>query len=118
LNGHNYALFGLQELSVLTKDASHLKLYEEGLDSLCKNIHLFDNGYWSWYWLNEPKYIASAMYHNLHSIQLAALYSMSGETILEKQSLTFQYYAEKSSCRYRAAFTMLKDKVLKTASKV
>lgn len=118
LNGHNYALFGLHELSTLTDDPLHLKLFRDGLNSLCQSVHLFDCGFWSWYWLNEPKYISSAMYHNLHSTQLMALYRMSDEEVLKKYSNVFRYYAGKPSFRYRAAFTMLKDKILKTASKV
>ncbi|MEO6490625.1 MAG: D-glucuronyl C5-epimerase family protein [Ferruginibacter sp.] len=115
LNGHNYALFGLADLFSISSEAwvkSHL---DAGIYSLINSIEYFDNGFWSWYWLNEPLYIASAMYHNLHVCQLKAMAHISNSEKLALYASRFEKYAQSPLKRARAAAYMVNAKIKKKA---
>ncbi len=116
LNGHIYALFGLADLAKISGDEWVLDYLENGILSVINAIEYFDNGYWSWYWLDKPLYIASAMYHNLHICQLQALAAISGDKKLETYAGKFAGYANSSSKRMRAASVMVKAKIKKKLS--
>ena len=113
LNGHNYTLFGLNDLYTISSEQWVKDHLDTGIASLIKSINLFDNGYWSWYWVNKPLYIASAMYHNLHICQLQALAKLSGHDKLQQYALRFANYAQSPVKRGRAAMTMLQAKIAK-----
>lgn len=110
LNGHIYAIFGLQELNSILKSEWIKNLIDQGLNSIKNSINLFDNGYWSWYWLETPLYIASAMYHNLHICQLNALAKNVDSNIFESSSKQFAMYASSPANRIKAALIMFKAK--------
>ena len=113
LNGHNYALWGLWELNkVLNSDQSN-KLFQQGLQSLEKALPLFDAGYWSWYWVNERKYMATIMYHNLHIIQLEHLASVTESKIIGFYAKKFDLYSANPLNRLRSAASVFKSKVSK-----
>lgn len=113
LNGHNYALWGLWELSkVLKSELSH-RLFKQGWQSLEKALPLFDAGYWSWYWANEPRYMATIMYHNLHIIQLEHLARVTGSEIIGYYARKFEGYAANPLNRLRSAASVIKSKVSK-----
>ena len=113
LNGHNYALFGLSDLVTVSGEKWVKDHLDTGIKSLTDSIAYFDNGFWSWYWLDRPLYIASAMYHNLHICQLTAIAQMSGETKLDAYAKKFAGYARSSACRAKAGAYMLKAKIKK-----
>lgn len=113
LNGHNYALFGLNDLLSVTADQKVKDFLNIGIRAVVDSVDFYDNGYWSWYWLNKPHYIASAMYHNLHVCQLKALWKISGNEKLLEVSNRFAGYAESPVKRARAGFSMLFAKIKK-----
>ena len=113
LNGHNYSLFGLADLVKISGEAWVKDHLNTGINSLIDSIEYFDNGFWSWYWVDKPLYIASAMYHNLHICQLQALYGISGNEKLLIHSKIFAAYAQSASKRAKAAAYMLKAKIKK-----
>ncbi|MBS1927282.1 MAG: hypothetical protein JST95_01645 [Bacteroidetes bacterium] len=113
LNGHNYSLFGLRDLYAVSGERWVKEYLETGIKSVVESIHFFDNGYWSWYWLNKPHYIASAMYHNLHVCQLKALARLSGEDKLSIYADRFAGYAQSPIKRTRAGIAMLFAKIRK-----
>ena len=113
LNGHNYSLFGLDDLVKISGDVLVKNYLDTGIQSLIDSIEYFDNGFWTWYSLNKPLYIASAMYHNLHICQLKALSAMSGSDKLSEWSDKFAKYARSPTKRARAAGFMLKAKIKK-----
>ncbi|MEP7164093.1 MAG: D-glucuronyl C5-epimerase family protein [Ferruginibacter sp.] len=113
LNGHNYSLFGLADLANISGEASVKNHLDTGIRSLIDSIEYFDNGFWSWYSLNKPLYIASAMYHNLHICQLKALSIIAGSDNLDTWSEKFASYARSPAKRARAAGFMLKAKIKK-----
>ncbi len=113
LNGHNYALFGLADLVSISNEEWVKDYLDIGIQALIDSVEYFDNGFWSWYWLNKPLYIASAMYHNLHICQLKILAEMSGSEKLALYSNRFAAYAQSPYKRSLAAAYMLKAKVKK-----
>ena len=116
LNGHNYSLFGLADLVKISGEAWVKDLLNTGINSLIDSIEYFDNGFWSWYWVEKPLYIASAMYHNLHICQLQALSGISGNEKLLAYSKKFAAYAQSPSKRAKAGAYMLKAKIKKKLS--
>ena len=116
LNGHNYSLFGLADLVKISGEAWVKDLLNTGINSLIDSIEYFDNGFWSWYWVEKPLYIASAMYHNLHICQLQALSGISGNEKLLAYSKKFAAYAQSPSKRAKAGAYMVKAKIKKKLS--
>jgi hypothetical protein len=113
LNGHNYALFGLADLVSISNENWVREHLNTGIKALAESVQFFDNGFWSWYWVNKPLYIASAMYHNLHICQLKALYNLSGNDKLLLYADRFAAYAKSPVKRAIAAAYMLKAKIKK-----
>jgi hypothetical protein len=76
-------------------------------------LPLFDNGFWSWYWVceSDPSYIASMMYHSMHVGQLLSLAAQTGREELRNYGLKFQSYASSPICRSRAAAAMVSAKL-------
>jgi len=113
LNGHNYSLFGLADLFNISQQQWVKDYLDTGLRSVNDSVKYFDNGFWSWYWINKPLYIASAMYHNLHICQLTALSNISGNKNLQLYADKFARYAKSPVCRTRAAVYMVIAKLKK-----
>lgn len=113
LNGHNYSLFGLADLFNISQQQWVKDYLDTGLRSVNDSVKYFDNGFWSWYWINKPLYIASAMYHNLHICQLTALSNISGNKNLQLYADKFAGYAKSPVCRTRAAAYMVIAKLKK-----
>ena len=88
LNGFMWALFGVYDLYLLTKNEYHKNAFEDYTKTLRHNLRIFDAGIWSYYDASEDKMLASLFYHRLHIIQLRILYKMT-------KIDTFRNYAEK-----------------------
>ena len=71
------------------------------------------SSYWSWYWANEPRYMATIMYHNLHIIQLEHLASVSGSEVIGSYARKFERYVANPFNRLRSAASVFKSKVSK-----
>lgn len=110
LNGHIYTLFGLFELSKITSDTWVKTLFEKGLASVASSLSRFDSGYWSYYWLNKPYYVASIMYHNLHICQLEALHLITGNPHFGEFAQRFREHANSPINRAKAAFMIANAK--------
>ena len=111
LNGHIYACWGLWELSQYTGDPDVRRRFNIGVDSLEYAIERFDNGWWSSYWLNEPIYIASIMYHNLHIVQLEVMSAITGSAKIAEIAWRFEKYAKSPWRRFRAGVCLLSSKI-------
>lgn len=113
LNGHIYTLFGLADLVKISNQDWVKDHLNTGIRSVVDSIQYFDNGFWSWYWVDKPLYIASAMYHNLHICQLKALADMSGDKKLASYSEKFASYARSPVKRLLSGGFMLIAKIRK-----
>ncbi|MBI2632908.1 MAG: hypothetical protein HYW78_00770 [Parcubacteria group bacterium] len=87
LNGFIWGLWGIYDLWLFTKENKYKNLFDDSIATLLKNIHRYDNGFWSLYQLKHKKLLrmlASPFYHRLHIIQLKILYKMtSAQLFLE-----------------------------------
>ena len=81
LNGFIWALWGVYDYYLLTKDLEVKNLFENCVKTLKKNLQKYDIGFWSLYDLSEQflKNSASPFYHKLHIIQLKILARMTNE---------------------------------------
>jgi hypothetical protein len=111
LNGHIYATYGLHELYLVSGEEWVKKAFDNGYNALINKISEFDNGFWSWYWIDEPKYIASAMYHNLHILQLRFMNEVQPNIQLLEMATRFQAYAQNPIFRIKAMLRMVKSKL-------
>ena len=75
LNGGIFALWGLHDVAMALDDEDAKEDWEAGVDTLARNIHRWDTGYWSLYDLfpHPIPNVASSAYHALHTAQLRAL---------------------------------------------
>lgn len=78
-NGHVFAVLAMENLVDFHPMARII--YKEGLNSIQENIHVYDNGYWSWYdTKGEP---ANNIYQQkLHVMLLAIIYNKTGDPII------------------------------------
>lgn len=88
LNGFIFSLWGLLDLYIVSKNKKAKELYEKGIESLKKNIYLYNISKinWSKYDLYPHKVdnITSIFYHKLHIEQLKAMYILTGEMIYKE----------------------------------
>jgi len=104
LNGMVYTLWGLRDVMLASGDKLATELWEQGVESVAKSLSLFDTGYWSRYWIPEDDldYVASIMYHNLHVVQLTALYQQTGKESFKQYAEQFEGYAASPTNRIKA----------------
>ena len=113
LNGHCYATIGLFELYKYDGNSEVKKLFEQGVKSIESEIELFDTGFWSYYWLDTPRYIASIMYHNLHIIQLEFLGKVTNNVSILNFSKKLEKYGRSPINRIRSVITLIIHKIRK-----
>lgn len=90
LNGFIWALWGVYDWWLLTKNSQSKELFDRCVETLKNNLKKYDTGFWSLYERSgtRMKMMASYFYHSLHIVQLEVMYRMTGEQI-------FKEYAEK-----------------------
>lgn len=114
LNGFIWALWGVYDYFVVTKEQQASKLYQNCLKTLNENLHRYDTGYWSLYDLsnNRLRTIASPFYHSLHIVQLNILYKLTGHNIFLEYSKKWNEYKRKKinvlkAICYKSIFKLL-----------
>jgi heparosan-N-sulfate-glucuronate 5-epimerase len=110
LNGAVFATWGLYDLAVAGLDNDSRGLYAEATDTLARNLHRWDTGWWSRYDLYpHPRVnVASSFYHSLHVDQLRIMQRMSPHPAVDAVLARFERYARSPAFRRRA----LAEKVL------
>lgn len=101
LNGWIFSLFGLYDLSLVSKDNIYEKLLKKTVAALNCRMGKYDCGYWSYY--DDEGTIASPFYHNLHIAQLEALEKTFGLDCFKKYKQQFIHY-RKNRFYYIKAF--------------
>lgn len=104
LNGAVFALWGLHDASRMLGDDAAGTAFGVGVDTLARNIHRWDTGYWSRYDLypHPVKNVASPWYHTLHVNQLRALNALAPRPELDHARIRFEEYARSPVKRSRA----------------
>ncbi len=90
LNGFIWAIWGVYDYFLHTKDQVASRLFEEAVKTLSDNLSEFDVGFWSLYEQSgtRMKMLASPFYHSLHIVQLKVMHKLTGDTI-------FKHFADK-----------------------
>jgi hypothetical protein len=91
LNGLIYTIWGLYDFLLINEDKNIKEIYNSSIQSFLDNIHHYDVGYWSKYYLYENaniSQIASPYYHQEHISQLRAFN-------LIHENLLFSFYINK-----------------------
>jgi len=91
LNGFITILFSIHEFYRVTKIETALGLWNDGIQTLKRNLNQFDIGYWSLYDLLF-KYPSAKEYHAMHSWQLNLLYELTGEKIFCEYAKLWKKY--------------------------
>jgi heparosan-N-sulfate-glucuronate 5-epimerase len=104
LNGGIFALWGLQDVAVGLGDEWAAANWSAGVETLARNIHRYDTGFWSRYDLfpHPIPNIASSAYHALHTTQLRATDLLAPHQELGDAVLRFDDYARSRRNRVRA----------------
>ncbi len=104
LNGFIWALWGVFDYWLATEDTLARKVFDRGVQTLLQNLARFDTGYWSLYEQSgtRMKMLASPFYHQLHSVQLRILSTLTGDTHFAAVAERWENYAQHRSNRTRA----------------
>jgi len=114
LNGFLWALWGIHDYFLLTKQTKAKELFEEGVRTLKKNLQDFDIGFWSLYEQSGTrlKMIASPFYHSLHIVQLKVMYKLTERDFFKEYAEKWEGYQRKWLYRdlalvYKSLFKLL-----------
>lgn len=104
LNGFLWAAWGVYDLFLATGDRAAEALFARVIQTLRKNLHRYDLGFWSLYeqsgtWLPM---IASPFYHRLHIVQLRITACMTGDNLFAHYADKWESYMQSRSKRTRA----------------
>lgn len=114
LNGFFWALWGVWDYYVLTKDERARLLFDSCVKTFKIYLPRYDAGFWSLYDLSQQalKMVASPFYHNLHIVQLHATHLITQERIFEDYSRRWEEYRRNTlycwlALGYKALFKIL-----------
>ena len=104
LNGGIFALWGYHDVALGLGDADARREFEEGIDTLARNIQRWDTGAWTRYDLFPFRVtnLASSFYHLLHIDQLRAMQLIAPKPEFEAAVERFERYRASRALRTRA----------------
>lgn len=95
LNGMVFGLFGLYDFYRMTGSEKAKFLFDQGVETLVRNLDRYDMGYWSSYDLLYDGYCAGYRYHKyVHIPQLKILYQLTGNTVFKSFYERFEKYLQ------------------------
>jgi len=104
LNGFIWALWGIHDYYLATKDAAAQQLFARGVKTLLHNLDHYDRGFWSLYEQSGTRLpmVASLFYHQLHIVQLRVMHRLTGEETFARVADRWENYARSRTKRTRA----------------
>ncbi len=104
LNGFIWALWGVYDYALATKEAAAQELFARGVRTLLHNLDRYDLGFWSLYEQSGTRLpmVASAFYHRLHIVQLRVMHRLTGEELFARVADRWESYARSRVNRARA----------------
>ena len=104
LNGFIWALWGVYDYALATKEATAQELFSRGVRTLLHNLDRYDLGFWSLYEQSGTRLpmVASAFYHCLHIVQLRVMHRLTGEELFTRVADRWENYARSRVNRARA----------------
>jgi len=104
LNGFIWALWGVHDYFLATRDNAAQDLFSRGVCTLLHNLTRYDLGFWSLYEQSGTRLpmVASAIYHRLHIVQLRVMHRLTGEAEFARVADRWEDYARSRLNRTRA----------------
>lgn len=109
LNGSIFALFGVYDLYISTRQPIYEEFFREHVTSIGLMLPRYDLGYWSRYDLSGN--IASPFYHDLHISQLEALAIVEPNGLFKEFADKFSKYRNSRFCSAAAICTKISQKI-------
>ena len=106
LNGFIWALWGVYDYHLATREPEARDLFDRCLDTLRSNLSRYDAGYWSLYEQSGTRLpmLASPFYHRLHIVQLRILHALTGDPIFKDFADRWEGYSRRRLNRLKALF--------------
>ena len=113
LNGFIWALWGIYDYWLLSKNEDVKILFNNYVNTISGNINRYDIGYWSLYELSQLNISmrASTFYHKLHIVQLKILSKMTNTDRFINFSINWSKYLNKKTNILRATFMKIVFKI-------
>ena len=104
LNGFIWALWGVYDYFLATRDSSAQELFSRGVRTLLHNLDRYDLGFWSLYEQSGTRLpmVASRFYHQLHIVQLRVMHRLTGEETFARVADRWENYSRSRAKRTRA----------------
>lgn len=104
LNGFIWALWGVYDYALATRETAAQDLFARGVRTLLHNLDRYDLGFWSLYEQSGTRLpmVASAFYHRLHIVQLRIMNRLTGEELFARTADRWQDYTRSRVNRARA----------------
>jgi len=104
LNGFVWALWGVHDYFLATRDESAQGLFARGVRTLLHNLGRYDLGFWSLYEQSGTRLpmVASRFYHQLHIVQLRVMFRLTGEKEFLRVADRWESYSRSGIKRTRA----------------
>lgn len=104
LNGFIWALWGIYDYALVTRDPAAEELFARGVRTLLHNLERYDLGFWSLYEQSGTRLpmVASPFYHRLHIVQLRVMHRLTGEEEFARIADRWETYSRNSWNRARA----------------
>jgi len=104
LNGFIWALWGVHDYALATKEADAQDLFSRGVRTLLHNIDRYDLGFWSLYEQSGTRLpmVASSFYHRLHIVQLRVMHRLTGEAKFGEVADRWERFTRSRANRIRA----------------
>ncbi len=114
LNGFIWALWGVYDYYLVTKNDRSMRLFKEGVRTLEDNLLKYDIGFWTIYDLapTKLKIFASTYYQRLHIVQLEAMFGLTGKQVFKEYAEKWKKYYSKWYCRCLAVPLKVLSKLL------
>ena len=104
LNGFIWALWGVYDYALATREGAANELFARGVRTLLHNLDRYDLGFWSLYEQSGTRLpmVASPFYHRLHIVQLRIMHRLTGEEPFARVADRWRDYARSRINRARA----------------
>jgi heparosan-N-sulfate-glucuronate 5-epimerase len=114
LNGFMWALWGVWDHWLVTREPEVKRFFDSCVQTLLKNLHRYDIGYWSLYEQSGTRLpmIASPFYHSLHIVQLEVLFRLTGHESFRAWAEKWTTYQDSRMNRTRALAQKIAFKLL------
>ncbi|HTS06153.1 MAG TPA: D-glucuronyl C5-epimerase family protein [Candidatus Eisenbacteria bacterium] len=107
LNGFIWALWGVYDFALATREQSAVELFNRGVKTLLHNLGRYDLGFWSTYEQSGTKLpmVASTFYHGLHIVQLRIMCRLTNEQEFARVADRWETYTRSRANRTRAVLS-------------